>query len=493
MARNDKNLEIKLGNLRYMRTLIKETPKKVDETVTVEGWVHTRRDHGKIIFIDMRDRTGILQVVFVPGSKAYEKVSEIRPEWVISLTGRIKARPEKMINPNMVSGTVEMEAEDLEVLNQAKTPPFEVDKNTMGIDEELRLKYRYLDLRSERMAKNITLRHNIVKYIRETMYKEDFREIETPFLTKSTPEGAREFVVPSRLYPGEFYVLPQSPQQFKQLLMVGGIERYFQIARCFRDEDQRGDRQPEFTQLDVEMSFIKQEDIWNLIEPMLIEIVEKLVPDAKIAQKPFPRMTYAEAMEKYGSDKPDLRKDKNDKLEFAFCWIIDAPLFKYSKTDKKLVSSHHPFTMPQEQDLHLLDTEPEKVRAYAYDIVLNGFEIGGGSIRIHKRDIQNKIFDLLGVSEDEKKRRFGHMLDAFEFGAPPHGGIALGIDRIAAITAGEDAIREVMAFPKTGDARDVMMGAPSQVSEQQLKDVHISLRKEAEGKELKGADTVIGD
>jgi aspartyl-tRNA synthetase len=475
------------------RTFIAETVSQIGAELTVKGWVNTRRDHGKIIFLDLRDMTGILQVVLVPGSKAYEKVSDIRPEWVISITGLINQRPAKLVNDKMITGTIEMEAIDLDILSQAKTPPFEIDKNTMGIDEELRLKYRYLDLRSERMAKNITLRHNLVKNMREKMYKENFREIETPFLTKSTPEGAREFVVPARIYPGEFYVLPQSPQQFKQLLMVGGIERYFQIARCFRDEDQRGDRQPEFTQLDVEMSFIEQEDIWELIEPMLIETVEKLLPEAKITQKPFPKMTYAEAMEKYGSDKPDLRKDKNDKSELAFCWIVDAPLFKYSKTDKKLVSSHHPFTMPQEQDLHLLDTEPEKVRAYAYDIVLNGFEIGGGSIRIHKRDIQNKIFDLLGVSEEEKKRRFGHMLDAFEFGAPPHGGIALGIDRISAIFAGEDAIREVMAFPKTGDARDVMMGAPSQVSEQQLKDVHISLRKEAEGKELKGADTVIGD
>ncbi len=475
------------------RTFIAETVSQIGAELTVKGWVNTRRDHGKIIFLDLRDMTGILQVVLVPGSKAYEKVSDIRPEWVISITGLINQRPAKLVNDKMITGTIEMEAIDLDILSQAKTPPFEIDKNTMGIDEELRLKYRYLDLRSERMAKNITLRHNLVKNMREKMYKENFREIETPFLTKSTPEGAREFVVPARIYPGEFYVLPQSPQQFKQLLMVGGIERYFQIARCFRDEDQRGDRQPEFTQLDVEMSFIEQEDIWELIEPMLIETVEKLLPEAKITQKPFPKMTYAEAMEKYGSDKPDLRKDKNDKSELAFCWIVDAPLFKYSKTDKKLVSSHHPFTMPQEQDLHLLDTEPEKVRAYAYDIVLNGFEIGGGSIRIHKRDIQNKIFDLLGVSEEEKKRRFGHMLDAFEFGAPPHGGIALGIDRISAIFAGEDAIREVMAFLKTGDARDVMMGAPSQVSEQQLKDVHISLRKEAEGKELKGADTVIGD
>ncbi|MCX6808715.1 MAG: aspartate--tRNA ligase [Candidatus Berkelbacteria bacterium] len=475
------------------RILVKETVKEVGKEVKISGWVHTRRDHGKIVFLDLRDMSGILQVVFVPGSKAYEKVSEVRPEWVISITGLVKARPEKMVNDKMVTGTVEMEAVDLEVLNPAKTPPFETDKTTLGIDEELRLKYRYLDLRTDRMNKNITLRHNIVRFMREYLWKEDFREIETPYLTKSTPEGAREFVVPSRLYPGEFYVLPQSPQQFKQLLMVAGMERYFQIARCFRDEDQRGDRQPEFTQLDVEMSFIDQEDILEKMEKLAIELINNITPENTIDSTPFPRMTYKEAMEKYNTDKPDLRKDKNDKSEMAFLWIIDAPLFKYSKTDKKLVSSHHPFTMPQPEDLHLLDSKPKDVRAYAYDLVLNGFEIAGGSIRIHDRKIQDKIFDLLGVSPEEKQRRFGHMLEAFEFGAPPHGGIAWGIDRLIAVLAHEDAIREVMAFPKTGDAKDLMMGAPSQVSEQQLKDVHISLRKEAEGKELKGADTIIGD
>lgn len=475
------------------RSYISETVDKIGEQVVVKGWVHTRRDHGKIVFIDLRDKSGLLQIVFVPGSKAYDKVSEVRPEWVVSITGLIKARPDKLVNPNLVTGTVEMEAEDLEILNEAKTPPFEIDKDTKGIDEELRLKYRYLDLRSSRMVKNITLRHDIVRFIREYLWDKGFREIETPFLTKSTPEGAREYIVPSRLYPGEFYVLPQSPQQFKQLLMIGGIEKYFQIVRCFRDEDQRGDRQPEFTQLDLEMSFVDQDDIFDLIEPMVMEMVKKLIPDGKITETPFPRITYKESMEKYSTDKPDLRKNKEDKSEFAFMWLIDAPLFKYSKTDKKLVSSHHPFTMPQEEDLDKLDTKPEEVKAYAYDLVLNGFEVAGGSIRIHKREIQDKIFKILGVSEDEKKRRFGHLLEAFEYGAPPHGGIAPGIDRLAAVLAGEDVIREVMAFPKTGDAKDLMMGAPSQVSEKQLEDVHICLRKEAEGKELKEAETKIGD
>ena len=475
------------------RILVAQTTEKVGQEVKVEGWIHTRRDHGKIVFLDIRDRSGILQVIFVPGSKAYDKVAEIRPEWVISLTGLVKARPEKMINPKMVTGTVEMEAIDLKILNSAITPPFEVDKNTLGVDEELRLKYRYLDIRSERMAENLTLRHETIKFFREFLWDKGFREIETPYLTKSTPEGAREYVVPSRIYPGYFYVLPQSPQQFKQLLMVAGIERYFQIARCFRDEDQRGDRQPEFTQLDMEMSFVDQEDVLELIENMMIELIKKVTPNKKVKETPFPRLTYKEAMEKYSSDKPDLRENKEDKDELAFCWIIDPPLFKYSKTDKKLVSTHHPFTMPQKEDLELLDSKPEEVRAYAYDLVLNGYEVGGGSVRIHKRDIQNKIFDLLGVSEQEKARRFGHMLEAFEYGAPPHAGIAPGIDRLIMILAGEDNIREVMAFPKTGDARDVMMGAPSEITEGQLKDVHIRLAKEAEGHELKGAETIIGD
>jgi len=475
------------------RTLIKDSVKKIGESISVSGWVHTRRDHGKIIFIDLRDMSGILQVVFVPGSKAYEKISDVRPEWVISINGKINPRPEKMINKDLVTGTVEMEATDIEILNSAKTPPFEIDKDTSKVDEELRLKYRYLDLRSERMAKNITLRHEVVKFIRQYLYKENFREIETPYLTKSTPEGAREYIVPARLYPGEFYVLPQSPQQFKQLLMVGGIERYFQIARCFRDEDQRGDRQPEFTQLDMEMSFIDQDDILDLVENMMIELVSSVAPDKKIVSKPFPKITYAESMKKYDTDKPDLRSDKNNKNELAFAWIIDAPLFKYSKSEKKLVSTHHPFTMPQKEDIEKLDSKPEEVRAYAYDLVLNGFEVAGGSIRIHKRDIQDKIFDLLGVSEVEKERRFGHMLEAFEYGAPPHGGIAPGIDRLVTILAGEEVIREAMAFPKTGDARDAMMGAPSAVSEQQLKDVHIRLADEAKGKALQGAETQTND
>lgn len=475
------------------RILTKETAGKSGENVRVSGWVHARRDHGKIIFIDLRDRTGLLQAVFVPGNEAYETAQKLRGEWVISVEGKIADRPQNMINGEIETGKIELQAEKLEILNEAKTPPFEIVQDTRNVDEDLRLKYRYLDLRTERMAKNITMRHEIIKFIRKYLYKEDFREIETPYLTKSTPEGAREFVVPSRIYPGEFYVLPQSPQQFKQLLMVAGVEKYFQIVRCFRDEDQRTDRQTEFTQLDLEMSFVRQEEIWELIEKMMIAMVKELFPKKKITQVPFPRITYAEAMEKYNSDKPDLRKDKTDKNELAFAWVIDMPMFKYSNTDKKLVSTHHLFTAPNSEDMDLLDKEPDKVRSYAYDLALNGFEIFGGSIRIHNRDLQNKIFNILQIPKDEAERRFGHMLEAFEYGAPPHGGIASGLDRVCTVFAGEEVIREVMAFPKTGDAKDLMMGAPSQITEKQLKDVHIELSKEARGKELKGKDTETND
>jgi len=473
------------------RTLISDTINYLNKEVMISGWIHSRRDHGKIIFIDLRDATGIIQAVFVPGSKAYNLIKNSRTEWVISLTGLIKERPEKLINKNIATGTIEMDAKEAEIHNDSKTIPFEIDKDTKNIDEELRLKYRYLDLRSQRMANNITLRHNVIKFVRQYLWDLDFREIETPYLTKSTPEGAREYLVPSRLYPGKFYVLPQSPQQFKQLLMVGGIEKYFQIARCFRDEDQRGDRQPEFTQLDIEISFANQDEILKLIEDLMIKMVQKVTPDMTICQTPFPKISYDEAINKYGSDKPDLRKNKADQTELAFAWIVDMPLFKYSKSDKKLVSSHHPFTMPKKEDIDKLDTNPKDAKACAYDLVLNGFEIAGGSIRIHKRDIQEQIFKILGIKEEEKIRRFGHILDAFEYGAPPHGGIASGIDRLCAILAKEKVIREVIAFPKSGDARDIMMGAPSQVTKRQLDDVHIELDKEGKINILKTADTNI--
>ncbi|MBU1179576.1 aspartate--tRNA ligase, partial [Patescibacteria group bacterium] len=443
-------------------------------TITLCGWVHARRDMGKIIFIDLRDKTGLMQVVFA-GPSLHRVADRLRPEFVVKVVGLVKERGEKNKNPKIATGEIEIEAHEIEILNESKTPPFEIDKNTFFVSEETRLKYRYLDLRSERMHKNMVLRDKIISFMREWMHTEGFLEIETPDLTKGTPEGAREFIVPSRLHSGNFYVLPQSPQQFKQLLMVAGIERYFQIARCFRDEDQRGDRQPEFTQLDVEMSFVEQEDILQATETMIIEMIKQILPEKKIAQTPFPRMSYAEAMEKYKSDKPDLRKDKNDKDELAFCWIVDFPMFEKSETDGKIGAMHHPFTSPKAEDVAFLETDPLKVKANAYDLVLNGYEVAGGSIRIHKRGLQNKVFEILGLSSDEIKRKFGHILEAFEYGAPPHGGIAWGLDRAIMVFADEPNIREVMAFPKTGDARDPLMGAPSPLSEKSLKEAHVRL------------------
>ncbi len=476
------------------------TVAKAGQAVEVRGWVHTRRDHGKIVFIDLRDRSGVLQVVFTPDNKAvYDLAQKLRSEFVVKIIGQVNKRPEKMINEKITTGTVEMLATGLEILNEAKTPPFEIDNPNKEIGEDIRLKYRYLDLRRERMKNNMIMRHRVIKFIRDYFDSQEFLEIETPILTKGTPEGAREFIVPARLWPGKFYVLPQSPQQFKQLLMVAGAEKYFQIARCFRDEDTRGDRQAEFTQVDMEMSFIEQEDILQLTEELMIKLVQTIYPNKKIKPIPFPRLIYAESMEKYGTDKPDLRDNKEDADKLAFCWIVDAPMFKYSKEEKKLVACHHPFTMPQKEDREKYPNNPEKWRAYAYDLVLNGFEIGGGSIRIHLRDVQERIFELLGVSESEIQTRFGHMLEAFEFGAPPHGGIALGVDRMLAILQNEPNIREVIVFPKTGDSRDLMTDAPNIISKKALKEAHIEIDaktlKEAKerGENLVGEQTNVAD
>ncbi|MBI2448027.1 aspartate--tRNA ligase [Candidatus Microgenomates bacterium] len=460
------------------RTLSSKISGKAGETVTMAGWVHARRDHGKLIFFDLRDCDGLTQIVILPKeNEAYAVGEKLRPEFVVQIEGMVNKRPDNMINKKIPSGAVELLAEKITILNEAKTPPFEIDKDTLGINEELRLKYRYLDLRSERMRTNLVQRAKTVNYIRDFYSKNDFVEIETPTLTKGTPEGAREYIVPSRLYPGEFFVLPQSPQQFKQLLMVAGLERYFQIVKCFRDEDQRGDRQPEFTQLDIEMSFADESEIRKLLENCLIGLIKEFYPEKTITKTPFPVITYDEVMKKYSTDKPDLREDKSNPNELAFCWIVDFPLFEKSETEKKLVSSHHPFTAPKEEDMDLLDSSPEKVKAQAYDLALNGFEIAGGSVRIHKKDLQNKIFQILGIGDKEISLRFGHMLEAFEYGAPPHGGIAGGLDRLMAILQNEPNIREVMAFPKTGDARDPMMGAPSEVDKKALKEVHIETKK----------------
>lgn len=455
------------------RTAIGETTNLVGQTVTCAGWVHTRRDMGKIIFIDLRDRSVLLQVVFGPDKPELRAIADtLRSEFVISVTGHIKQRGAKQVNPKLATGTVEMEATELVVLNPSKTPPFDVSVDTREVNEETRLTHRYLDLRSDRMRRNLELRHRTVKFIRDWLSERGFWEVETPLLTKGTPEGAREFIVPSRLHAGKFYVLPQSPQQFKQLLMVSGVEKYFQIARALRDEDQRGDRQPEHTQLDLEMSFVTQDDILALTEELFVALVKAVTPNRRLTSAVFPRLAYDECMKKYKTDKPDLRKNKNDPNELAFAWIVDFPMFEKAD-DGSVQPAHHPFCNIKEPEL--LDSDPMRAHAQQYDLVLNGYELASGSIRIHDRELQHKIFKLLKLSEDEIEQRFGHLLRAFEYGAPPHGGIAPGIDRLVMLLAGEPNIREVIAFPKTGDARDLMMGAPTELPPAALRDVHIAL------------------
>lgn len=452
-----------------------ETSQKIGEEVVIKGWVNVRRDMGKIIFLDMRDKTGIVQVVLVPAElsdRGKDVMSNLRAEDCLAITGMVNKRGEKQINPNMATGEVEVLAKDIEVYNHAETPPFEVDQDTSAVSEELRLKYRYLDLRTERMKKNLELRAKMIASFRRYLDAQGFLEIETPTLVKGTPEGAREFLVPSRQHAGKFYVLPQSPQQFKQLLMVAGVEKYYQIARCYRDEDARGDRQPEFTQLDLEMSFVEREDILNVIEKMMIEMIKEVVPEKKLSSEPFQRITYAEAMEKYGTDKPDLRKDKNDPNELAFAWVVDFPMFELN-SQGQMTTAHHPFCMINPEDENLLESEPLKVRADTWDLVLNGYELSSGSIRIHKPEIQAKVFKVLGLTDEDVQAKFGHMLEAFKFGAPPHGGSAPGLDRLAMLLCGEPSIREVIAFPKTGDARDLLMGAPSELSTEQIAEANI--------------------
>lgn len=459
------------------RTLARQTVESVGSLVRLQGWIHGRRDMGKIAFFDVRDRSAIVQVVAVPAEldeASADVLGSIRSEYCVEIIGEVKARGAKQVNPDMPTGSVEVLAKSVRVLNPSVTPPFELD-DTSRVNEELRLKYRYLDLRSARMQRNIALRDAVTTFFREYLHKEGFLEIETPYLTKGTPEGAREFLVPSRLHKGQCYVLPQSPQQFKQLLMVGGLERYFQIARCFRDEDQRGDRQPEFTQLDLEMSFVEREDVLALIEPMMIELVQRVTPEKRIQQIPFPRLTYKEAMEKYGNDRPDLREDKNDPNLLAFCWVVDFPFFE--KTDEGgWTFTHNPFSAPMPQHMEKLMNKENigEILTTQYDIVLNGYEIGGGSIRNHTPEALRRVFEIMGFSDEEIEAQFGHMLEAFSYGAPPHGGIAPGLDRIVMLLAGEPNIREVIAVPKTGDARDLMMGAPSALPESKLRDVGVT-------------------
>ncbi len=458
------------------RTHIAELVNQIDQLVVVEGWVSVRRDHGKLIFLDVRDVSATVQVVY-QFSDDDEGLSEsLKPESVVRIEGVVKQRPERMVNPDMATGTIELGAEKIAVLNQAHTPPFEIHDAHTTTGEEVRMQYRYLDLRSERMQRNIKFRHRFIKALRDYLDARGFIEIETPILSKSSPEGARDFIVPSRLSKGDFYALPQAPQQFKQLLMIAGFERYYQVARCFRDEDLRQDRQPEFTQLDMEMSFVNQEDILSLNEDMFREVISELLPDKKVPES-FPRLTYDEAISKYDSDKPDLRTNKKDEDELAFAWIVDFPMFERDSTGK-ITFAHNPFARPRDEDLHLLDSDnPEdllKIRAYCYDLVLNGYEISSGSLRIHDPGLQRKVFAIMGLSEAEANERFGAFMKAFTYGTPPHGGFAPGLDRLIMVLLKEASIREVIAFPKTGDMRDLMLGAPAAANADQLRELGLN-------------------
>lgn len=446
----------------------------VGKTVTLCGWVAVRRDHGKLIFADMRDRWGLTQIVFIPkeSGDAHKIAQDIRSEFAIKVVGIVNPRPQGTINLKLPTGEVEVLVKELEVLNPSLTPPFEIIDDTQ-ITEEMRLKYRYLDLRRKNMLDGFVMRSNLYKIIRNYMDKNNFIECETPILTKSTPEGARDYLVPSRVNPGQFFALPQSPQLFKQILMVSGFERYYQIAKCFRDEDLRADRQPEFTQLDIEMSFIEEEDIFSLTENLMQLIFKELKGiDLKV---PFPRIIYSEAIKKYGCDKPDLHPELGG--EFAFCWVVDFPLLKYNNEEKRWESEHHPFTAPHKDDLDLLDKSPDKIRSRSYDLVLNGMELGSGSIRIHSQELQKKIFSLIGISDEQARTRFGFLLEAFQFGAPPHGGVAFGLDRLLAILTAKESIRDVILFPKNSAASCPLTGAPSDVDEKQLKELSLIIKK----------------
>ncbi|MGB4412675.1 MAG: aspartate--tRNA ligase [Atribacterales bacterium] len=559
--------------------------------VQLTGWVSRLRDHGGILFIDLRDRWGITQLVVDNKEEIYTQASRVRPEYVIKVKGVVKERPEGLVNPRLSTGDVEIVVKDLEILSSSLLPPFEIEGNK-ETDESIRLRYRYLDLRRDKVQKNLILRHQVAQLIRRFLSEKEFLEVETPFLTKSTPEGARDFLVPSRLSPGHFYALPQSPQLFKQILMISGMDRYFQIVKCFRDEDLRADRQPEFTQVDIEMSFIEVEDIIQLIEAMMVYVFKESLGVA--VDPPFPRLSYDEAMEKYGTDKPDLRipweiddltellgqeitsfsrggnnfavkalflpqgedfsrkkldvlserakenslslswvkgggssplKNKlseetwqgmvnkypfgenallllawgersnllnfmgslrfelgeewiKDKKPFQFCWITDFPLVDWNEEENRWDSVHHPFTSPREEDLDFLDSHPEKVKSKTYDLVLNGYEIGSGSIRIHQMDLQRRIFNLLNLKEEEIEQKFGFFIEALQYGCPPHGGIALGFDRLIMLMSGESSIREVIAFPKTQKGVCLLTGAPAPVEEKQLEILGISLQKQ---------------
>lgn len=478
-----------------MRTLIKNLAEHKTETVVIKGWIDVARNQGKMAFFDFRDASGKVQGVVFGKPELLEIAKALRPEWVVAITGVVNERNDKNAKEfiekvaetgvrNFFIKDVEIEITDIEVLNTAETPTFEINESTADINEEVRLKNRYLDLRTERMHNNMIMRHRVAKLCRDYLDTEGFLELETPILTKSTPEGARDYVVPSRLSPHQFYALPQSPQQYKQLLMSSGMERYFQFARCMRDEDLRGDRQPEFTQLDMELSFASEEDIMQLNEDLLIKIVTELYPEKTIQEIPFPRIPYKEAMEKYGNDRPDIRNDKNDSNLLAFCWVVDFPFFEKTATSDdpqaqgEWTFTHNPFSLSKPEHIENLKNKENiaDIIAAQYDICLNGYEIGGGSVRAHDPEILKSILSILGHRDEKIEANFGHMLKAFASGTPPHGGIAWGFDRLMMILQNEKTIREVIAFPKNGEGREPMIDSPSEVSKTQLNELHLELK-----------------
>lgn len=467
------------------RTHIGKLGEHVGKEVLVKAWVDVRRDQGKMVFLDLRDVSGKIQAVALPMHKeALDAAQTVRPEWVIAVRGNVNKRPERNVKQGVQNGDIELEILSIEVLNEAETPAFDISSDGREISEDARLARRYLDLRRPRLQRNIKERHRIIKFLRDRLDEEGFYEIETPLLTAPTPEGSRSYLVPSRIWKGTFYALPQSPQQYKQLLMSAGFERYFQFAKCMRDEDTRGDRQPEFTQLDLEMSFVTREDVMRLNEKLLIELVTKLYPKKRIQEVPFPVLTYQEAMEKYNSDKPDLRKDKEDPNLLAFCWVVDFPFFEKTGADNidstgEWTFTHNPFSRPKDE--YMADLMAKKnignILTTQYDVVLNGYEIGGGSIRNHQPEALKKVFEVMGYTDERIEKNFGHMLAALGSGTPPHGGIAWGLDRLLMILFNEPNIREVIAFPKTGEGKDLMMGSPSPASAVQLAELGIEVKK----------------
>ncbi|GIK83947.1 MAG: hypothetical protein BroJett025_05690 [Patescibacteria group bacterium] len=461
------------------RTVISSTPKLIGETVVLKGWVATKRDHGKITFVDVRDYTGSVQCV------GFQMMGDLTPESVVSITGLVKARPERMVNKDSETGTVEIEVKEYTILNKAKELPIQVDGDGYEIKEEVRLKYRYLDLRRERMRKTLRMRSKLIQAFREYLFKQEFVEVETPLLTLATKEGARDFIVPSRFNPGKFYALPQSPQQYKQLLMTAGVENYFQVARCIRDEDLRADRGFEFTQLDIEMSFVEQKDVMQTVEEMTKSAVKAV--GGKLKDETFPVFTYEEAIKKFGADKFDLRTEQEKEAGvLAFAWVVSFPFFKKVDTaDAAEVAdgksgwtfTHNPFStpIPEHVEQHLKGESIEKIVTAQYDLVCNGYEAGGGSIRAHRADVLKATFKIMGYSEEEIQSGIGHMLEAFEVGTPPHGGIALGLDRLVMLLAGETSLREAIAFPMTASGKTAVMDAPAEVSEKQLTELHIKV------------------